>query len=50
MSSEEFWAVLEEGEDYYEEGDFEAALDRFDRAVAMSRRAPMPAHAAATPS
>ncbi len=36
MSSEEFWAVLEEGEDYYEEGDFEAALDRFDRAVAMS--------------
>lgn len=36
MTSEEFWAVLEEGEDCYEEGDFEAALDRFDRAVAMS--------------
>ena len=36
MSSEEFWSVLEEGEDYYEEGDFEAALDRFDRALAMS--------------
>jgi predicted Zn-dependent protease with MMP-like domain/predicted negative regulator of RcsB-dependent stress response len=36
MSSEEFWTILEEGEDYYEEGDFESALDRFDRAVAMS--------------
>jgi len=36
MTSEEFWAIIEEGEDCYEEGDFEAALDRFDRAVAMS--------------
>ncbi len=36
MTTEDFWAVLEEGEDYYEEGNFEAALDRFDRAVSLS--------------
>lgn len=36
MSNEDFWAVLEEGEDYYDEGDYESALDRFDRAVTLS--------------
>ncbi|MDP3940427.1 MAG: tetratricopeptide repeat protein [Deltaproteobacteria bacterium] len=36
MSNEDFWAVIEEGEDYYDEGDYESALDRFDRAVNLS--------------
>ncbi len=35
MSSEDFWAVLEQGEDYYDDGDYEAALDQFNRAVAL---------------
>ena len=36
MSTEDFWAILEQGEDYYEEGDFESALHSFDRAVSLS--------------
>lgn len=36
MTNEDFWAVLEEGEDYYDEGDYASALDRFDRAVSLS--------------
>ncbi|MFQ5457397.1 MAG: tetratricopeptide repeat protein [Myxococcota bacterium] len=36
MSNEDFWAFLEEGEDYYDEGDYKRALDRFDRAVSIS--------------
>ena len=36
MRNEDFWAVLEEGEDLYDEGDYTTALDRFDRAVSLS--------------
>lgn len=36
MSTQDYWATLEEGENLYDDGDFEAALDRFTQAVSLS--------------